>query len=94
MTLFQLLSLPCRSEIIFAFSKTSCIGSGTHLAYYSMGNEILSSGMKRPEREADHSPSSTFTPPLDLVVCSGTDLPLLFLDCTGYVASMEVANVF
>jgi hypothetical protein len=34
-------------------------GSGAHPASYSMGNRALSLGVKRPGREADHSPPSS-----------------------------------
>jgi hypothetical protein len=33
-------------------------GSGSHPASYPMGTRGLSLGVKRPEREADHSPTS------------------------------------
>jgi len=33
-------------------------GSETHPAYYSMGIGVVSLGIKRPGREADHSPPS------------------------------------
>jgi hypothetical protein len=34
-------------------------GCGAHPAYYQMGTGFLSLGVKRPEREADHSPPSS-----------------------------------
>jgi hypothetical protein len=34
-------------------------GSGTHKVSYPMGTKNLSLGVKRPEREADHSPPSS-----------------------------------
>jgi hypothetical protein len=34
-------------------------GSGAHLASYPMGTRSLSLGLKRPGREADHSPPSS-----------------------------------
>jgi hypothetical protein len=33
-------------------------GSGAHPAFYLMGTRALSLGVKRPGREADHSPPS------------------------------------
>jgi hypothetical protein len=34
-------------------------GSGTHPTSYPMGSKALSLGVKRPGREADHSPPSS-----------------------------------
>jgi hypothetical protein len=34
-------------------------GSGDHPASYPIGTEAVSLGVKRPEREADHSPPSS-----------------------------------
>jgi hypothetical protein len=34
-------------------------GSGVHTTSYPMGNGALSPGIKRPEREADHSPPTS-----------------------------------
>jgi hypothetical protein len=33
-------------------------GSGVHPASYPMGTRVFSLGVKRPEREADHSPNT------------------------------------
>jgi hypothetical protein len=42
---------------MFLFSKTS--SSGVHPASCSVGTELLSPGVKRPESEGDHSHPST-----------------------------------
>jgi hypothetical protein len=43
----------------FSLSHHIQTGSGAHLASYPMGNGILSPGVKRMGREADHSPPSS-----------------------------------
>jgi len=44
---------------IFLFTTASKTGSGAYPASYPMGTGALSLGVKRPGREADHSPPSS-----------------------------------
>jgi hypothetical protein len=46
-------------------------GSGAHPASFSTGIEIISQGVKRPGREADHSP------PTSAEIKNGGAIPLL-----------------
>jgi hypothetical protein len=49
-----------RQELgIFSLHRRVQIGSGAHIASYPMGTGALSLRVKLPEREADHSPSSS-----------------------------------
>jgi hypothetical protein len=65
-------------------------GSGAHPASYSKGTGDLSLGVKRPGREADHSPPSsaevknawncTSTPPIRLLRRHNPHLEVLFIN--------------
>jgi hypothetical protein len=68
--------VPTEAENLSLHHRNIQTGSGTHPAPYPMGTRVLSLRVKRPGREADHSPPSsaevknawsyTFTPPLRL----------------------------
>jgi hypothetical protein len=51
----------CNIKICFMIAYYIMVqtGSGAHPASYPKGTSALSSGLKRPEREADHSPLSS-----------------------------------
>jgi hypothetical protein len=57
LSFLSILSSP--SLFIFSLCHCSQLGSGAHPASYPMGSRCFPSGVKRPGREADHSPPSS-----------------------------------
>jgi len=77
----------------FPFSKVPHIGSGAHLASYSVGNDSFfprwsGQGVKL----ITHHHRNLL--PHKILRCVQGQIYLCSLDCTGYGASMEMADVF
>lgn len=77
----------------FPFSKASHVGSGAHLASYSVGNVSFSprwNGQAVKLITHHHLNSLSHK----ILWCVQGQIYLCSLDCTGYGASMEMADVF